>query len=223
MKKIGYFLKNYYLNKSIYLLISVALFFISLWIIFLITDEIVLEKETYFDETIFSLFKNFIRNERLDKIVQTITNLSSPTFIKFFFPALVLLLFIIKQKKKAIFLFISGIGGIILLVVLKNIFARARPPYPLLFSEDGFSFPSGHATFSFVFYGAIAYLIWLTQLPKFLKLTLITLIVSLSIAIGISRIYLRVHYPSDVLAGFCLGYSWLLMMIYIYRKWFPLN
>jgi undecaprenyl-diphosphatase len=131
-------------------------------------------------------------------------------------------LVIFKQKRKALFVFFAGAGALALFSVLKLIFARPRPLYPLLSPEHGFSFPSGHATFSFVFYGALAYLAWLTNFPKYIKMLMMGFLVGLSLLIGISRIYLRVHYPSDVLAGFCLGYSWLFLLIFIFRKWFPL-
>lgn len=216
------FLKNYYKNNSKFLILSILLFFMAIFVFYAITDEIVLEKETNFDDAVFLFFKNFIVHQHLNETVVAFTKLSSPIFIKVLFPLILVLLLILKKYRQAIFLFLTGVGGILLISTFKIIFARTRPPYPLLFPETGFSFPSGHATFSFIFYGALAYLIWLTPLPKFLKLTFMILLVTLSLLIGISRIYLRVHYPSDVLAGFCLGYSWLLLMIYTSRKWFPL-
>ena len=109
-----------------------------------------------------------------------------------------------------------------LIYITKLFFARPRPLHPLLYREESFSFPSGHATFSFIFYGMLAYFIWLTDLPKIWKYVFMIFLVILSLAIGFSRIYLRVHYPSDVLGGFSLGYFWLFMMIYTFRRWFPL-
>lgn len=217
------FLKKYYRNNSLVLLLSVVLFSSSIFIFYTITDEIVLENETDFDQYIFSFFKEFIVTQRLNDTVKIITDFAGSSFIKYIFPSIVLLLFIFKQKRKSIFLFVTGSGGLLLLFAFKNIFERARPPYPLLYQETGFSFPSGHATFSFIFYGALAYLLWLTDLPKFFKILMMGFLVLLSIAIGISRIYLRVHFPSDVLAGFCLGYSWLLLIIYAFRRWYPVN
>lgn len=216
------FLKDYYRNNSKFLLLSILLFFGSLYLFWEITDEIILENDADFDNYVFSIFKNFIVQENLNQTVKVITNLSASDFMIYFFPGLVTLLFLFKQRSKAIFLFVTGTGGFLLFSGLKFLFQRERPPYPLLFEESGFSFPSGHATFSFVFYGSLAYLVWLAALPKILKIMMMVFLLTLSLAIGISRIYLRVHYPSDVLAGFCLGYSWLLLMIYISRKWYPL-
>lgn len=217
------FIKNYYKESSKFLLLSIAFFLLSLFVFFAITDEIVLEKETQFDETIFLIFKDFIVHQRLNSFVQTITDFSSPSLITYLFPIIVVALFLFKLKRQSIFFLIAGSGGLVLLTVFKRVFERARPPYPLLGPEVGFSFPSGHATFSFIFYGAIAYLFWISKLPKSLRITMITLLLLMSFAIGISRIYLRVHFPSDVIAGFALGYSWLFLVIFIFRSWFPLK
>lgn len=221
MKFIGR-LKDYYKDNT--LLVLAAIFFlISLFSIWQIADEIVLEKETGFDTYLFDFFKNFIYNEHLNNTVVHITDFSDPVFVGLLFPFYVLVLFIFKLFRRAFFLFAAGLGGMLLFSGLKLIFERPRPPYPILYPESGFSFPSGHATFSFVFYGALAYLIYHTNLSKFWKTFLIIFLLMLSLSIGLSRIYLRVHYPSDVFAGICLGYSWLFILIYYFRHRFPLH
>ncbi|TXF74864.1 phosphatase PAP2 family protein [Chryseobacterium sp.] len=216
-------LKNYVKDSSKYLLISIAFFIISLVVFFAITDEIVLEKEGAFDETIFLFFKNFIVHQRLNQLMLSITNFSAPELMIYVFPIVVGAFFIFKKKRESVFLFISGGGGLLLLSAFKKMFERTRPPYPLLYAETGFSFPSGHTTFSFIFYGAIAYLVWVSDIPKYLKFAMILFLILLSLFIGISRIYLRVHFPSDVIASFALGYSWLFLIIFISRKWFPIK
>lgn len=217
------FIKDYYKESSKFLLILIAFFIISLVVFFAITDEIVLEKESGFDETIFLFFKDFINHQRLNQSMESITNLSAPELMIYVFPIIVVAFFIFKLKRESVFLFISGGGGLLLLSAFKRIFERARPPYPLLYAETGFSFPSGHATFSFIFYGAIAYLVWVSDIPKYLRSAMITFLILLTFAIGISRIYLRVHFPSDVVASFAIGYSWLFLIIFVFRKWFPLK
>ena len=221
--KILNFLTDYYKKKSIYLILSIGFLLLAVLVFWQITNEIVLEKESGFDDFVFSIFKNFIVHQRLNGFMEVITHFSSPIMIAILFPAVVVFLVIFKQKRKALFVFLSGAGGLFIFSTLKSFFARSRPQFPLLFSEKGFSYPSGHATFSFVFYGALAYLVWLTNLPKQLKILMMFFLVGLSLLIGISRIYLRVHYPSDVLAGFCLGYSWLFLLIYFFRIRYPLD
>ena len=152
-----------------------------------------------------------------------ITQLSSVTFMKIAYPFLIGVLMVFKFYRKALFTFVAGTGGLIIISVMKMFFERPRPPYPVLYREESFSFPSGHATFSFIFYGTIAYFIWLTNLPKIWKFIVMTFLVSLSMMIGFSRVYLQVHYSSDVLGGFCLGYSWLFLMIYTFRRFLPVH
>ena len=112
--------------------------------------------------------------------------------------------------KRAIALFLITMAGeLILNLILKQFFHRVRPPayfdYPL---PDSYSFPSGHALGAFCFFGVLAWLITARlqkRQPKILVWTLATLLIFF---IGFSRIYLGVHFPSDVVAGFISGFVW---------------
>lgn len=115
-----------------------------------------------------------------------------------------------KQWLQVATFILSVGGGILLNVLLKNIFLRPRPDFPNAFyHESGYSFPSGHAMLSMLFYGMTAYLIasqgpsWRTQIR--LGITALTL----SFLIGFSRIFLGVHYLTDVLGGWAAGFVWL--------------
>ncbi len=217
------FIKDYYHNNSAKLLLSVLFFVLALVIFAVITDEIILEKEETIDFLVFEFFKKYLISDQLTGSMYAITQLSSVTLMKIAYPLLIGILVVFKFYRKALFTFVAGTGGLLIIYVMKMFFERPRPPYPILYREESFSFPSGHATFSFIFYGTLAYFIWLTDLPKVWKYIAMTFLVSLSLAIGFSRVYLHVHYASDVLGGFCLGYSWLFLMIYTFRRFFPLN
>lgn len=104
-------------------------------------------------------------------------------------------------------------GGGVLNTVLKYLFQRQRPILPHLVEVTGFSFPSGHAMLSFIFYGLVAYLILLNTDNRLFKKFTVLLAVLIILAVGISRVYLGVHYPSDVLAGFAAGSFWLIACI----------
>lgn len=205
------------------LIFSLILLFVAMILFTSIIHEIFVEKEQEDDLLIFHFFHKYIVRNGLTRFMIAITALCSPAFIKIVYPAFIILLLIFKWYRRAVFTFLAGAGGLILISSVKFLFQRPRPQYPLEFLEKGYSFPSGHATFSFIFYGTLAYFLWLTHLPKVAKLVLILFLIMLSLSIGISRIYLKVHYPSDVLAGFCLGYSWLLLLIYYFRKKYPLD
>lgn len=219
---IGYF-KTYYHSLSRKLLISLVFFILALAMLWLIMDEVVLENEEDLDLYIFEIFRKYILNDKATILMYNVTQFSSAPFIKIAYPVLIVALAVFKFYRRAFFAFITGAGGLLIIYGMKLFFERARPLKPVLYAEKDFSFPSGHATFSFILYGMMAYFIWLTDLPKVWKYIVMTLLVSLSFVIGFSRIYLRVHYPSDVIGGFCLGYSWLFLMIYAFRKWFPIH
>jgi len=132
----------------------------------------------------------------------------------------VIALFIVwKYYAEALWLFINtaliaGVGN----SLLKLFFMRQRPTLEHLVTEHTYSFPSGHAVGSTLFYGTI-----LLILPIFIKNKTVRLCVQILLGIGIfmigvSRIYLGVHFPSDILGGFCLGLAWLLLSYPIYLE-----
>jgi undecaprenyl-diphosphatase len=64
----------------------------------------------------------------------------------------------------------------------------------------------------------LTYLVWKTKLPKLYKYIIETVLILFSLLIGFSRIYFRVHYPSDVLAGICIGFAWLILTVWLFEK-----
>lgn len=101
---------------------------------------------------------------------------------------------------------------------LKFILQRPRPTEYRIIDETGYSFPSGHSMLSMAFYVFIIYLIYKNVKNKYLKITLITILSLLILMIDISRIYLGVHYTSDVCAGFLISASYLIIYINISNK-----
>ncbi|MEP6676681.1 MAG: phosphatase PAP2 family protein [Ferruginibacter sp.] len=111
-----------------------------------------------------------------------------------------------------------GLSSLALMFALKLLFMRQRPPDPLLFSADGYSFPSGHAVMSVAFYGLLIYICSFTVHNKILRWIIYIMLALLILCIGFSRIYLRVHYASDVLVGLIVGVLWLLVSLYTLKK-----
>ena len=101
---------------------------------------------------------------------------------------------------------------------LKHLFARHRPANQLLQEATNYSYPSGHALMSVTFYGLLAYIVWHSVKNKTAKWTIIVLLVLWIFLIGISRIYLRRHYYSDVMAGFATGFLWLVISLKVIRQ-----
>jgi membrane-associated phospholipid phosphatase len=155
-----------------------------------------------------------IRNEHLTALMKIVTNLGGIIIIGPGTLIIVAYLLLKKDIHNAASLSIAVTGGIILNNLLKLFFQRPRPISETTLAEiSGWSFPSGHSMNSIIFYGMLAYV-----LTKFLvtwQLRIFMLIATFLIIfiIGISRIYLQVHYLSDVIAGFSCGLFWLSVCI----------
>lgn len=95
--------------------------------------------------------------------------------------------------------------------VLKAIVQRPRPDGFRLVAESGYSFPSGHSMVSMAFYGLVVWMVWRYEKDRWLKIFLMIAFSLVIVMVGISRIYLGVHYASDVIAGFCVSIVWLML------------
>ena len=133
------------------------------------------------------------------------------------------LIILLKNKKDAKFIAINLVLVFLFNRILKFIIARPRPEILRLVPEDGYSFPSGHAMVSMGFYGFLIYLICKNIKNKKVKYPLIAFLGLLILFIGISRIYLGVHYFTDVLGGFVIAILYLILFIkHIYNKKYKL-
>ncbi len=125
-----------------------------------------------------------------------------------------------KNKKQSKLIPLNLILVFILNRILKLIIARPRPSILRIVPENGYSFPSGHAMISTGFYGLLIYLIYKNIENKKIKNPLIIGLGLTILLIGISRIYLGVHYATDVMGGFVIGIIYLIIFIkYIYKKY----
>jgi undecaprenyl-diphosphatase len=198
--------------------IIIALLFIGSLVLFaFITHEIVFEKEEEFDQKAFQIFSRY-SNPVTIEISKILAFFGSPYF---FIPAYVVImswLFFEKRKREALQVFIIAVTSTILLHSLKAIFGRRRPDLPLFEELTNNSFPSGHALSSFIFCAVLIAIIWKGSWRLAVKIPLCFLLLSWSLAIGISRIILRYHYASDVLAGFLVGFAWVIIAFYIQTR-----
>ena len=152
----------------------------------------------------------------LNKIIIFITNIVNPTNL---FILSIILFGILIYKKKwyySLLLLFSMTGGLLFEVLTKVIIHRARPENALI-EVSGYSFPSGHATMAIIFFSLLLYSFKDDIKNKALKYIFITSNIVLFLLIGLSRIYLNVHWFSDVLAGFALGLFWLTLLILIFK------
>lgn len=153
---------------------------------------------------------------------KTITALSNPGTIIVLTLAAFSALYYFKEQLSAWWLIINvvliqGAGN----VVLKHLFLRPRPPKNLhLVPTTSYSFPSGHAMGSMIFYGTILLLVPFFIKQKPLKILVQSILVMLIFLIGISRIYLGVHYPTDIIAGWSIGLTWLIVSYPFFLKYY---
>ena len=183
---------------------------------FLELAEDVFNKEIMKGDIIgYKVVSAFLISAVVTPIAQFITNLGGAIFLV----VLTILLFIlIKNKKIGLSIFSNFVIITILNQLLKRILQRPRPTEYRIIEETGYSFPSGHSMVSMAFYGYLIYLIYNYVKNKYIKWTFIVLLSALICSIGISRIYLGVHYTSDVLGGFLISISYLIIYISAINK-----
>ena len=167
------------------------------------------------DLNIYKFFSENIINDKLTPIVKVITHIGGAKIV---FVLTVLAIILIKGLKNKLFLLTGIVGTAGLNVVLKHIVQRERPNINRLIPEKGYSFPSGHSMISMAFYGMLIFLIFKYVKNTALKWTLIVILTILLSTIGITRIYLGVHYPSDVIGGFLVSLTYLFILTEIYNK-----
>lgn len=181
---------------------------ILLTIIILITSQILIKEQLIIDNIAYKIFVENLRNNNLTPLIKIITKLSeTPVLITI----IVITLLTIKNKKIALTIPINLSLIVITNQILKQVFKRARPIGYRLLEIGGYSFPSGHAMTSTAFYGLLIFLTYKYIKNKNLKIALIILNILTIIGVGISRIYLGVHYCSDVLVGQAISIIYLII------------
>jgi len=178
--------------------------------------EEVLEQETFaFDETIL-LWINQFSSPVLDQVMLTVTRLGDPDIVVPLTCIGVVWLWWRWRWRIAAIFAITCIGGAVLSTGFKLLFGKERPAlWTQLITETSYSFPSGHALGSMVLYGFSAYL--LVQRFKSYEWWIYGIATLLIASIGFSRIYLGVHWPTDVVAGYSIGFLWLSVCIGLYQ------
>jgi undecaprenyl-diphosphatase len=177
------------------------------WLVFL-------SDRNYLDQKIFSLIAPHIFESRT-RFMLAVSFLGNHQFL---IPAnLFLVAFFIVGKNKwaAIRVGAVALGSLGLMSLLKNLFHRHRPENPLVQGITNFSFPSGHAFMSTAFYGLLIWWAASSMKNKWQRGIVIIFLILLVLLIGFSRIYLRVHYATDVITGCCIGFVCLILLLTI--------
>lgn len=182
---------------------------VGLLILFLIFFSIfLLDSNLVFDEYIYKIIRS-CSNAFFDKYFVFITKMANTITIL----GVVLIFLILSRNIYGVTLTISMTLSSVSNVILKNVVRRARPDHLRLIEQGGYSFPSGHSMISICVYGYILYLVVTCIKNKLLKLILSMFLVLLILSIGISRIYVGVHYPTDVICGYLLALMEIIFLI----------
>ena len=189
--------------------------FLCLIIVLMMLEDIFENEQLALDRFVYRLVILNLRSEPLTVIMKVITNLSSAYVLIAI--TLGTLLFI-KNKKVGLCVTSNLVITTVLNQLLKYIIQRPRPDGYRLIAESGYSFPSGHSMVSMAFYGLLIYLIWKMVKNKKIKYISCTILGLMIPMIGFSRIYLGVHYASDVLGGFAIAIAYLLLFTNITRS-----
>ena len=197
---------------------------ICLYMFIRLSTDLIEKKTFLFDQRVIDIVQSF-SSPVMDGLMLFITDMGSKFMLGLLLVISMIWLFVKRKDVWGMRLyFITVAGGGLLNLLLKKFFDRERPNINIMIEANGFSFPSGHSMGSMTYYGFLIYLILRSKRKPLSKLGLGILLCLVILLIGISRIYLGVHYPSDVLAGFIAGSVWLMIcislleIIYLYKE-----
>jgi len=214
-------LVSYILRQFSIKALFISILFITALIVFgFLAHEILSRDEPEFDQSVFNFFKAHTSDNLVD-VMKVLTFFGSTYFFLPAYVVLIIYLWIRRRRNDAINITVIGVTSTLLMFILKEIFKRQRPELPLLKTLTNFSFPSGHALCSFIFCSVLIYLVWKGNWTLAWKWTTSIALFFLALAIGVSRVILRYHYASDVIAGICLGFAWVVLSLWVERKLTP--
>lgn len=180
--------------------------------------SVLAHKAGYIDNDLIRIIQGW-ESPRLTDLMETFTWLGSTKVAVVIAIVAILVLAVFLRHRKELILFILVVGLAPLLnKLLKSIFERERPTLHRLIEEVGYSFPSGHSMSSFAMFGILTYLLWRHVPSAWGRTLMVVLGLSVTLSIGISRIYLGVHYPSDVIGGYLISGAWVGLSIEVFER-----
>ncbi len=168
----------------------------------------------FFDGTIINAIR-IHTSEVLSKAMMIVTECGSFEFYVTVGGIIVIWLCLKKRVLEGIMLVVCSGGSGLMTLLLKEIVMRIRPDMMPVITETGYSFPSGHSVTAVCFYGYLTFLFWIYSKSDILRRCFTIIAVCMILGIGISRIYLGVHFPTDVIGGYIGGLMWLSLSILV--------
>ena len=198
-------------------LVAVSVIGLGLWAFVEIVDGFLNEETLFFIDELVKETAEQIATPDLVETMAHVTNLAAPLLVIVVTLGLAAY-FSIRQLWDYLLMLALAIGlGEIVLYALKLAFDRARPIAGIAHDGFGASFPSGHAFTALVLYGLLAYFIWQASNKRWARVLAVSFAVAATLGVGFSRLYLGVHWLTDVLGGYAAGVSWLMFSIGIVR------
>lgn len=189
-------------RQNIRLLVVLAAALVFVWLL----SEVGEGEFTKLDTLAYRLFVETLRNDAMTSVMQGFTGLLD-------IPVLLVMTLIVTAfapgKAPGRCVALNLVCVLALNQLLKAIVQRPRPDGFRLIAESGYSFPSGHSMISMAFFGLLVWMVWTYEKDRVLARIWCVLFSLVIVMVGVSRIYLGVHYASDVLAGFCVSLIWL--------------
>ena len=208
LRLIARYAHNAYATVGIFLLIGAAIAVAGTYAFAELAGNVRSGRTQAFDDAVLT-WMGAHRNPTLDTAMLEVTALGTGTVVMMVVGVAGLFLWLNKHKHSALLLLIATVGGMLLNNLLKAGFNRPRPSVISWVTQATFySFPSGHAMSSTVVYSTVAYLAARLQRRHAARVSVMTIALIIIALISVSRLYLGVHYPSDVLAGIIIGLAW---------------
>ncbi|WP_026462739.1 phosphatase PAP2 family protein [Adhaeribacter aquaticus] len=203
---------------TVELIFILGMFLACVCVFLLLGHQILAGTDLKFDSRAFA-WADSLGSDAFTRFMVVITFFASRNFISAVSLILIFyFLFVRRHKWYSLKVPVIALGSISLNLILKYFFNRQRPEIDHLVESSGLSFPSGHAMISASFYSLLLYLIWNRVKNPVWRIVLLIIIGALILLIGFSRIYLHVHYATDVLAGFAAGFIWVILAIFFLNK-----
>lgn len=171
-----------------------------------------------FDSKIIAFIQSFESNQ-LTTIMKFLSFVGSTPVVIILSILILFLLYKVFKNRHELVLFVAAlVGSALLNLLLKEIFERARPDFHRLVEISGYSFPSGHAMNAFTFYGTVTFLLWRHVHVRRGRSALLLGSAIMVLGIGVSRIYVGVHYPTDIIGGYFASATWLGFSIWFFQR-----
>jgi undecaprenyl-diphosphatase len=203
-------LKQAYRISILVILLSAAIFALIAWQVFVAGN-------LDFDRTI-ALFAHQLHSKSFTTVMVWVTSLGSTNFLLPVYLVLTCLCLGTSSRLNTLLIAFTGAGTYALTATLKVFFGRTRPVDALIHPPITFSFPSGHSGSGMTLFLLLAFLVTRNRMKRGLKFAVFAFMFLLGLLVGFSRIYLNVHYPTDVLSGFCVAFFWLALMYLLYAQ-----